>query len=55
MRGYTQLTLEERSPIYILKQASHGQTEIAKMLGRHKATISRDLQRNRGLKGYRPK
>ena len=55
MRGYTQLTLEERSQIYILKQASHGQTEIAKMLGRHKSTISRELQRNRGLKGYRPK
>lgn len=55
MRGYTPLTLEERSPIYILEQASYGQTEIANMLGRHKSTINRELQRNQGLTGYRPK
>ncbi len=55
MRTYTQLTREERYQIYALKQADHQQAEIATILGRHKATISRELRRNRGLRGYRPK
>jgi len=55
MRTYTQLTREERYQIYALKQADHQQGEIAQILGRHKATISRELRRNRGLRGYRPK
>lgn len=55
MRTYTQLTREERYQIYALKQAGHQQSEIAEMLGRHKSTISRELRRNRGLRGYRPK
>jgi len=55
MRTYTQLTREERYQIYALKQAGHQQSEIAKMLDRHKSTISRELRRNRGLRGYRPK
>jgi len=55
MRTYTQLTREERYQIYALKQAGHQQSEIAKLLGRHRATISRELWRNRGLRGYRPK
>ena len=55
MSGYTQLTHEERAPIYILKKAHRDQTAIAAILGRHKSTISRKLQHNRGLKGYRPK
>jgi len=54
MRGYTQLTQEERYQIYILKKAEYSQTEIAELLGRDKSTISRELHRNRGLKGYRP-
>jgi len=29
--------------------------EFVKMLDRHKSTISRELRRNRGLRGYRPK
>ena len=36
-------------------KAGHDQTQIAKLLDRHKSTISRELSRNRGLKGYRPK
>ena len=55
MRTYTQLTREERYQIYALKQADHRQAEIATILGRDKATISRELRRNRGLRGYRPK
>ena len=55
MRTYTQLTREERYQIYMLMQAGHKQSEIAKLLSRHKATISRELRRNRGMRGYRPK
>ena len=55
MSGYTQLTQEERYQIHILKRAGHTQSELAEMLGRHKSTISRELQRNTGLSGYRPK
>ena len=55
MSGYTQLTQEERYQIYILKKAGYNQTEIADMLERDKSTISRELRRNQGLKGYRPK
>jgi IS30 family transposase len=55
MRGYTQLTQEERYQIYILKKGHCSQKEIADLLNRDKATISRELRRNRGLKGYRPK
>ncbi len=53
--SYTQFTQEERYQIYILKKAGKTQTEIADLLGRDKATISRELRRNQGLKGYRPK
>jgi IS30 family transposase len=55
MKTYTQLTREERYQIYVLKQADHRQSEIARILGRDKGTISRELQRNRGLRGYRPR
>ena len=55
MEKYTQLTQEERYQIYALKQANHSQCEIATILGRNKSTISREVQRNRGLRGYRPK
>ena len=52
--NYTQLTQEERYQIYALKKAGHDQAEIAELLERDKSTISRELRRNRGLKGYRP-
>mgnify|MGYP000685824955 CR=1 FL=1 len=55
MRGYTQLTQEQRYQISILMKAEHKQTEIANLLGIHKSTISRELQRNTGKRGYRPK
>jgi len=54
MSGYTQLTQEERYQIYILKKAEYSQAQIAELLERDKSTISRELRRNRGLKGYRP-
>ncbi len=55
MRTYTQLTHEQRYQIYSLLKAGHNQTEIANNIRVHKSTISRELRRNRGLKGYRPK
>lgn len=55
MRAYQQLTQEQRYQIYALKQIGHNQTEIANELGVDKATISRELKRNTGGKGYRPK
>lgn len=52
--NYTQLTREQRYQIYALKKAGQNQTQIAQVVGCHKSTISRELVRNRGLKGYRP-
>ncbi len=53
--SYTQLTREERYQIYALKAVGQSKTEIAKVLGRHKSTIGREMTRNCGLRGYRAK
>ncbi|WP_027851791.1 helix-turn-helix domain-containing protein, partial [Marinospirillum insulare] len=55
MRHYTQLTREQRYQISALLDNNLTQTEIAKTLGVHKSTISRELKRNTGKRGYRPK
>ena len=55
MRDDTQLTEEERYQIESLLKMGHDQSEIAVVLKRHKSTISREVRRNRGLRGYRPK
>lgn len=55
MRTYSQLTQVQRYQIYALLKMGHLQTEIAKIVGVHKSTISRELKRNRGGRGYRPK
>jgi IS30 family transposase len=52
--NYTQLTREQRYQIYALMKAAHNQSQIAAIVGCHKSTISRELRRNRGHKGYRP-
>ena len=52
---YTQLTQEERYQICALLKAELNQTDIAMILNRHKSTISREIRRNTGLRGYRPK
>lgn len=51
---YRQLTENERYQIYALKKAGLTQKQIAVELERDPATISRELKRNQGLKGYRP-
>jgi IS30 family transposase len=53
--NYTHLTREERYQIYALKKAGHTQSEIANVLERSPSTISRELSRNCGGRGYRPK
>ena len=53
--SYRQLAPEQRYQIYVLMKAGHNQSQIAIFLGFHKSTISRELRRNRGSKGYRPK
>ena len=52
---YKQLTQEERYHIYALKKIGKTQKEIANKLKRSVSTIYRELNRNKGLKGYRPK
>lgn len=52
---YMQLTQVQRYQIYALMKADLSQTQIANIMGVHKSTISRELSRNRGLRGYRPK
>ena len=51
---YSQLTSEQRYQIYALLKAEHTQTEIARVVGKHKSTISREIRRNSGKRGYRP-
>lgn len=53
--NYRQLTENERYQIYALKKAGLIQQEIADTLGRNPSTISRELRRNGGMRGYRPK
>lgn len=53
MRHYTQLACEERYQIYSLLRAGHSPSEIARLIKRDKSTISRELRRNRGHRGYR--
>ena len=48
MRKPKQITLEQRYQIYISCKAGHNQTQIARNLGVHKSTISRELHRNLG-------
>jgi IS30 family transposase len=53
--NYKHLSQIERYQIYSLMKANQSITQIAEQLGRHKSTISRELGRNEGCRGYRPK
>jgi IS30 family transposase len=55
MNHYTQLTEVQRYQIYTMIKAGYHQSAIANELEVHKSTISREITRNRGLRGYRPK
>lgn len=54
MRKYTQLTRGKRYQIRTLLKAGFSQSKMAFFLKVHKSTISREIRRNRGDKGYRP-
>lgn len=53
--SYSQLTEGQRYQIYSLKDTKHNQKEIARKVGVSPSTISRELKRNTGQRGYRPK
>ena len=55
MRTYTQLTQEQRYQISALKRIGICASQIAEEVGVHRATIGRELRRNAGERGYRPK
>lgn len=55
MINYRQLTQEQRYQIYALMKAGFNQTKIASEIGVHKSTVSREVRRNHGQRGYRPK
>ena len=48
MRSYTQLNQGQRYHISELDKAGYNQTQIAKEIGVHKSTISREFKHNKG-------
>ncbi|MDP3877946.1 MAG: IS30 family transposase [Methylobacter sp.] len=55
MRNYKQLTQGQRYQIEVLKAAGKNQKKIAELLGVSGSTVCRELKRNQGKRGYRPK
>lgn len=54
-KGYHHVTRDIRSQIYALKATGNTLRDIAKVVNRHASTISREIKRNTGGKGYRYK
>lgn len=55
MRQYRHLTCEQRYHIYAMKKAEFSSAQIAEEIGVNRSTIYRELKRNSGERGYRPK
>jgi IS30 family transposase len=53
--AYNRVTKEERTHIYRWRQEQLSIREIARRLGRSASSISREVKRNTGKRGYRPK
>jgi IS30 family transposase len=53
MSDYKQLTYEQRCQIEVLKKSGFSQQRIADAVGSDQSTISRELARNTGQRGYR--
>ena len=51
--GYLHLTCEQRCQIYALLHSGHSQAHIARQIGVDPSTMSRELVRNTGARGYR--
>ena len=54
-KHYDHLTADERTQIYALRKAGFSGSAIARQLKRHASTINREINRNSGERGYRPK
>lgn len=54
MKKYSQLAIEQRYQIYAFRKAGKTQKEVAQEIGYSESSISRELRRNKGLRGYRP-
>ncbi|WP_245397542.1 helix-turn-helix domain-containing protein [Candidatus Rhabdochlamydia oedothoracis] len=52
-KGYHHLTYDQRCQIYILQARGDTSSSIANILKVHHSTISRELKRNKGQRGYR--
>jgi IS30 family transposase len=52
-KAYHHLTRDQRCQIYALKRRGLAQTKIAVDIGVSQGTISRELTRNKGFRGYR--
>ncbi|MCH7764333.1 MAG: IS30 family transposase [Candidatus Marinimicrobia bacterium] len=55
MQKYKQLTQEQRYGIKLMLNQGFNQIDIADHIGVHKSTISREIRRNHGKRGYRYK
>lgn len=53
MRTYRRITYEDRCQLYALRKAGKTQAEISEVLGFSQGTVSRELARNAGRRGYR--
>ena len=53
MSTYRRLTCEDRCRLYALRKAGQTQAEIGQVLGISQGTVSRELARNAGGRGYR--
>ena len=53
--GYKHITYEERCQISALLKSGKNKSEIARLLNRDRRTISREVLRNQGFRGYRYK
>lgn len=52
-KGYQHVTRDIRSQIYALKSKNYSLHDIAKTVKRHVTTVSREIARNSGKRGYR--
>ena len=52
-KGYRHLTYDKRCQIYALLKSGWAIAEVARQIGVHRSTITKELKRNTGRKGYR--